>query len=87
MIPSVYVTIEPGADPRHVVTRCLNSNGRPVTPEVALALVGLADEVRVSIDALEERNDRLRASIEIPHVVVRVDAPAQPVHAAPSGKR
>ncbi len=44
------------ADPGHRVQRCLNSNGHLVTPALA-DLVGLADEVRVSIDALPGRND------------------------------
>jgi len=48
------------ADPEHHVLRCLNTNGHLVTPELARALVGLADEVRVSLDALPERNDALR---------------------------
>jgi len=48
------------ADPEHHVQRCLNSNGHLVTAAVANALVGLADEVRVSIDALPERNDAHR---------------------------
>jgi MoaA/NifB/PqqE/SkfB family radical SAM enzyme len=50
------------ADPHHHVLRCLNSNGHLVTPELARELVGLADEVRVSIDALPERNDALRGA-------------------------
>jgi MoaA/NifB/PqqE/SkfB family radical SAM enzyme len=48
------------ADPDHRVIRCLNSNGALVTPELAHALVGLADEVRISVDALPARNDGLR---------------------------
>lgn len=48
------------ADPDHTITRCLNSNGHLVTPELARQLVGLVDEVRVSLDALPERNDALR---------------------------
>lgn len=32
------------------------------TPELARALVGLADEVRVSVDALAARNDTLRGA-------------------------
>jgi MoaA/NifB/PqqE/SkfB family radical SAM enzyme len=48
------------ADPEHHILRCLNSNGHLVTPELARALVGLADEVRVSLDAMSERNDALR---------------------------
>lgn len=48
------------ADPQHRVLRCLNTNGHLVTPQLAERLVGLADEVRVSVDALAERNDALR---------------------------
>lgn len=48
------------ADPEHHVLRCLNTNGHLVTPELAHELVGLADEVRVSLDALPARNDALR---------------------------
>jgi radical SAM protein with 4Fe4S-binding SPASM domain len=48
------------ADPEHHILRCLNSNGHLVTPELARQLVGLADEVRVSLDALQVRNDALR---------------------------
>ena len=48
------------ADPKHHVLRCLNTNGHLVTPERARELVGLADEVRVSLDGLPERNDSLR---------------------------
>ena len=48
------------ADPEHHVLRCLNSNGHLVTPRLAQALVGLADEVRVSLDAMSVRNDALR---------------------------
>jgi MoaA/NifB/PqqE/SkfB family radical SAM enzyme len=48
------------ADPEHHILRCLNSNGHLVTPELARTLVGLADEVRVSLDAMSERNDALR---------------------------
>lgn len=48
------------ADPERHVLRCLNTNGHLVTSELARQLVGLADEVRVSLDALPERNDALR---------------------------
>ena len=48
------------ADAEHHITRCLNSNGHLVTPKLARELVGLADEVRVSVDALALRNDALR---------------------------
>lgn len=50
------------ADPEHHVLRCLNTNGHLMTPELARALVGLADEVRVSVDALSSRNDVLRGA-------------------------
>lgn len=50
------------ADPEHHITRCLNTNGHLVTPELTKQLVGLADEVRVSLDALPERNDALRGA-------------------------
>jgi len=48
------------ADSEHHVLRCLNTNGHLVTPELAHELVGLADEVRVSLDAMPERNDAIR---------------------------
>ena len=48
------------ADPEHHVLRCLNTNGRLATPELAHELVSLVDEVRVSIDAMPQRNDALR---------------------------
>ena len=50
------------ADPGHRVLRCLNTNGYLVTPQLARDLVGLADEVRVSVDALAARNDALRGA-------------------------
>jgi MoaA/NifB/PqqE/SkfB family radical SAM enzyme len=50
------------ADPEHYVLRCLNTNGHLVTPELARALVGLADEVRVSVDGLPATNDALRGA-------------------------
>jgi len=50
------------ADPEHSVIRCLNSNGFLVTPKLAEELMGLADEVRVSLDALAPRNDALRGT-------------------------
>jgi MoaA/NifB/PqqE/SkfB family radical SAM enzyme len=49
-------------DAEHNVLRCLNSNGHLVTPNVARSLVGLVDEVRVSLDAMRQRNDALRGS-------------------------
>jgi MoaA/NifB/PqqE/SkfB family radical SAM enzyme len=50
------------ADPGYAVAHCLNTNGHFVTPELARELVGLVDEVRVSIDALAARNDMLRGA-------------------------
>ncbi len=50
------------ADTGHHVLRCLNTNGHLVTPELARALVGLADEVRVSVDGLPATNDALRGA-------------------------
>jgi MoaA/NifB/PqqE/SkfB family radical SAM enzyme len=41
-------------DPDHGVLRCLNTNGHLMTPELAQAMVGLVDEVRVSLDGLAE---------------------------------
>ena len=50
------------ADSQHSVVCCLNTNGHGVSPRIARALVGLVDEIRVSIDALARRNDALRGS-------------------------
>lgn len=48
------------ADPNHRILRCLNTNGHLITRTLASQLVGLVDEVRVSLDALPEKNDKLR---------------------------
>lgn len=48
------------ADPEHLVLRCVNTNGSLVSRELARALVPLADEVRVSVDALRDCNNLLR---------------------------
>jgi MoaA/NifB/PqqE/SkfB family radical SAM enzyme len=48
------------SDPDHHVLRCLNTNGHLVTPRLCKDLVGIVDEMRVSIDALSDRNDALR---------------------------
>ncbi len=48
------------ADKEHHILRCINSNGSFVTAQLAQELVGLADEVRISLDALQEKNDYLR---------------------------
>jgi len=82
------------ADRNHRVLRCLNTNGHLVTPALAESLVGLADEVRVSLDALRALNDAQRGrgnfeaalrALEIfqeagfePKVLVTVTAPALP---------
>lgn len=50
------------ADPTHQIVRCLNSNGHLITPELAERLIGLADEVRVSLDGLAPRNDSNRGT-------------------------
>lgn len=47
-------------DKQHLVLRCVNTNGQLVTSQLAQQFVGLVDEVRVSLDALLERNDSLR---------------------------
>lgn len=47
-------------DAEHRVLRCLNTNGHPIDARVADSLVGLVDEIRVSLDGDAERNDRLR---------------------------
>lgn len=47
-------------DHQHTIIRCLNTNGHLVTKTLAERLVGLVDEIRISLDALEERNDFLR---------------------------
>jgi MoaA/NifB/PqqE/SkfB family radical SAM enzyme len=49
-------------DREHRIRLCLNSNGYGVSNDVARRLVGLVDEVRVSIDALENRNDAVRGN-------------------------
>jgi len=48
------------ADADRKVLCCLNTNGHLVTEKLARDLVGLVDEVRVSLDALPKRNDALR---------------------------
>ena len=50
------------ADSKHSVRRCINTNGHLVTPEFARLLVGLADEVRVSLDGQTATNDNLRGA-------------------------
>lgn len=47
-------------DKNHSIYRCLNTNGHLVTKELAKNLVGLVDEIRVSLDALKEKNDAIR---------------------------
>ncbi len=50
------------ADPQQRVKRCLNTNGYHITQTTAQLLTSLVDEVRVSLDALQYRNDRLRGA-------------------------
>jgi MoaA/NifB/PqqE/SkfB family radical SAM enzyme len=47
-------------DSTHSIKRCLNSNGHLMSPQVARRLVGLVDEVRISLDGLRDTNDALR---------------------------
>lgn len=47
-------------DPERRIRSCLNTNGILVTQAVADRLHGLVDEVRISLDGMRERNDRLR---------------------------
>ena len=48
------------ADPMHLIKRCLNTNGHLMDYRLANELVGVADEVRVSLDGLRKHNDALR---------------------------
>jgi MoaA/NifB/PqqE/SkfB family radical SAM enzyme len=48
------------ADVEHKVKRCLNTNGQLLGVNLLNQLVGLVDDIRVSLDALPERNDLLR---------------------------
>jgi MoaA/NifB/PqqE/SkfB family radical SAM enzyme len=48
------------AEGSHVIRRCLNTNGHLLTAPVARRLADLVDEVRLSLDAMRERNDALR---------------------------
>lgn len=50
------------ADPDHHIVRCLNSNGHLVTSAIAREVRGLADEVRVSLDAFATKNDAFRGA-------------------------
>lgn len=50
------------ADTEHRVLCCLNSNGHLVTPQMARSLRETVDEVRVSLDGFQERNDALRGT-------------------------
>jgi MoaA/NifB/PqqE/SkfB family radical SAM enzyme len=49
------------ADSLHTVRRCINTNGHLLTYHLVQRLIGLVDEVRVSLDAMRERNDAQRA--------------------------
>ena len=62
------------ADTNHRIHRCLNSNGHFVTKDFARELVGLADEVRVSLDGMEQRNDAMRGKGNFAAAVKALDA-------------
>jgi len=47
-------------DDGHVVKRCLNTNGTGMTAALARRLVGVIDEMRVSLDGPREVHDRVR---------------------------
>jgi len=61
------------ADPGHKIRRCFNTNGWLITEHIARQLVGLVDEIRVSIDALAERNDALRGAGSFEAAVFALD--------------
>ena len=48
------------ADQQHVLKACLNTNGFFINKDIAQLLVGLVDEVRISLDAMQRKNDDLR---------------------------
>jgi MoaA/NifB/PqqE/SkfB family radical SAM enzyme len=50
------------ADEDHRVLRCLNSNGHLIDPAMAESLVGLVDEMRISLDGFPGANDRARGA-------------------------
>ena len=50
------------ADDEHRVMRCANTNGVLMTKAIAHQMVGVVDEVRVSIDGLGEMHDRHRGT-------------------------
>jgi MoaA/NifB/PqqE/SkfB family radical SAM enzyme len=50
------------ASSRQPITRSLNTNGFLITTEIAMQLVGLVDEVKVSLDGAREQNDWLRGT-------------------------
>jgi MoaA/NifB/PqqE/SkfB family radical SAM enzyme len=49
-----------GINSERRVISCMNSNGVLVSKSVAARLVGIVDEVRISIDGMRESNDELR---------------------------
>lgn len=61
------------ADPEHRVRRCLNTNGHLMTADRAQGLIGLVDEVRVSLDALAGRNDAGRGAGNFAAVLAALD--------------
>jgi mycofactocin biosynthetic radical S-adenosylmethionine protein MftC len=50
------------ADPRHGACRCLSTNGCFLDRDTARRLVGLVDELRISVDALRDRHDWVRGA-------------------------
>jgi len=61
------------SDVDHVVKRCLNTNGHLMTPAIAARLVGLVDEVRVSLDGLRTNNDSMRGAGNYDSVMEALD--------------
>ena len=43
------------ADQQHVLKACLNTNGFFINKDIAQLLVGLVDEVRISLDAMQRK--------------------------------
>lgn len=58
----------------HLVRCCLNTNGLLITKALAVELVGLVDEVRVSLDGLRDRNDACRGKGSFDAAVAAIEA-------------
>lgn len=61
------------ADPSHRVLRCLNTNGATMSPALARNLVGLVDEMRLSLDGLRDAHDRHRGHGSFDAAVAALD--------------